>query len=110
MCGAAALAAAAGATAGEWQISGEARLGGVRSDEMTDTQTVQPWGVDTVTGATPRVSERFLAGEANVTAAYVEGGTSRVIGLHAVGVGGRPTPYDRLRVSELVMPGPGGHA
>lgn len=101
--GAAGLVAVSGAAGGEWQISGEARLGGVRSDDLTNTQTVQPWGVDTVTGATPKASERFLAGEANVTAAYVEAGTSRVIGLHAVGVGGRPTPYDRLRVSNLVL-------
>jgi hypothetical protein len=100
---AAALVLAAGGARAEWQVSAEVRAGAVRTDDLTDVQSVQDWGVDTVTSATPKTSERFLAGEANLTAAYVESDTSRVVGVHAVGDGGRSTPYAQLSVNNLIL-------
>jgi hypothetical protein len=86
-----------------WQISGDHRAGYLDRSHLTDTQTVKPWGVDAVSGATPKASQRAWVGETRLTAAYVEASASRVVGLRWLGAQGLETPYTRLRLSHLIL-------
>jgi len=87
----------------EWQVSADVRAGAIKADDLENTHAVQPWGVDTVTGATQKSEARILAVEANVTAAYIEAEAARLIGLHYVRVSGREAPYAQLRLSNLIL-------
>lgn len=92
-----------GLAAAEWQVSTECRGVFTRADDLTHAETVQAWGVDTVTGASARREARVGAADLRVTAAYVDAGVSRLVGLRYVGGWDQALPYSHLRLSNLIV-------
>jgi hypothetical protein len=87
----------------EWQVSGDHRAGYVQREQMEDTHTVQPWGVDTVSGATQKIDQKFWMVETNITAAHTEDSASRLAGIRYLGGKDFDTPYTHPRLSNLIL-------
>lgn len=95
--------------AGEWQFSTDVRGAAVSRDDLSGTHCVQPWGVDTVTGATQKTDGLSQSVVADVTAAYVDAGTSGLLGARYIGAWGDSSyAFPRLANAILAWHGPEG--